>query len=168
MVEISKSSKLYKFYDLLTYIPIINWFISYKYDDYHRKEINAFRDICSFIRQTMLALCIGVPIILMLIFLIIRWFIYFPISDGIFNNNEYAMVFIQAYAGLVIGYIILVIKERLDFGRYEVAMLIRKIRPKNNRIDSSTVKSEPGLIRQFSSVIKEKHDNMCKILKVKD
>ncbi len=149
MIVVSKNSRLYKTYSILSRTMIFSLFSPRKdYSDH----VPAFRDLCTFLRTTLLYLFLAIPL----------WILFLgSIGILIYQTVITVITFQIQPAPLVIGFI------AFAFGI--LSALVGAIALSCWAIDAvtdSTNKSE--FINLVKESVKNKHENICKIIKVVD
>jgi len=149
MIVVSKNSRLYKTYSILSRTMIFSLFSPSKdYSDH----VPAFRDLCTFLRTTLLYLFLAIPL----------WILFLgSIGNLIYQTIITAITFQVQPAPLVVGFIafafgiLAALMGAVALGCWTV-----------DAVTNSTNKSE--FISLVKEAVKSKHENICKIIKVVD
>lgn len=154
LFTVSKSSKLYKFYQ---FIYEHNPLCAMVTPQHYKRETQIFTDICTFLRTNLFYLIFSLPATLFTLFLLISGFAlieYIAISpiiyyfDPNFNDNilMHAQTALLIYGGMLGTYILYKLKYYF-----------------NNK--SITQDKQPNI---YIQAIKDKHNKICRQIELKD
>lgn len=147
------TSKVYKFFSLLYPIPILNMFLS------NVDQVDGiFRDICTFIRITLLTFFISLPILIFIIIGLFNFLIYQPIMSLLDSNYIFGSIVINSYISVFILYLFFLMLEYLDIRKNN----IKKEYHEDNNIE------ETKKITSFFKLISSKHRDLCQRIEIKD
>lgn len=143
MIEISKKSKLYRFYNKLAQLPVFKPLTPTYYG-----ETQAFTDVCTFLRVTLFYIFIAFPVFLA--FYLSPIFIIYGIYESIINSNVHPTIFLPLIFLVIIScgtvFILFIMS---------VAWLLGK-------------GSKASFVNLIAEGVRAKHNKLCKIIKLKD
>lgn len=149
MIVVSKNSRLYKTYSILSRTMIFSLFSPSK--DYS-SHVPAFRDLCTFLRTTLLYLFLAIPL----------WILFLASIGNLIYQIVITVITFQVQpAPLVVGFIAFAFGILgLMIGTIALGCVLL------DAITKSTNRSEfIGLVKE---AVKSKHENICKVIKVVD
>lgn len=161
---VKRSSKLYKFYNFLGHMPGYSIFTpkapERRSEDDYKSQTAIFRDICTFLRVNLFYLLIT-PIVLSFLSLVATIFVAAPIVT--FVNIFYTFNSVVFQTLLIPGTMILVCYLIFPliwiFSKWGVEV---KQKLTFNREDSN---AQPNI---FIQAIKDKHNQICRSIKLED
>ena len=167
MIVITKNSKLYKLYSALGNLAFFSFITPKK--QYNDNEITTFRDLCTFLRTTILYLLISIPSIVL--FIGMTLYTLYAIVCSIFTMSLLPAavaplgIFLLAIVSLV-AFTIIVLggKAVSKIGEFTTETLES---PSASKVKIKAAKSF-SFIKLIFEALKAKHDKICKVIDVKD
>lgn len=159
-IEISKSSRIFKFMKFMNHTPLGGLIVHY---DRYDETIDSFNDICTFVRHFLYVIFLAIPaqifLIIAGIYLLGSAFIIAPITAlyHIVMNQSGDMPpgagILYFYIAIITSYLILcVIQHAL----------------KNKKISVNIKLKQDGFIANTVELISAKHSSFCNRIKMKD
>lgn len=162
-IVIKSDSKLFKLVSFLSKMPFFSLYIdAYSYIDEHDNyavSYSTFRDICTFARHTLYSLCIAIFYVVFFIWLL-KILVIYPLASLLFGIETFqAAVTLTVYSILFSFYIFTLVLQG-TYNKVKTSLSNMNTKP--------AVYKEPGLIRQVTKLLSQKHNDFCKRVKVEN
>lgn len=164
MIEIQRNSSLFRFIAFLQKFPIFNIFIQREYQYFNNEtnktiyDYNTFNDICTFCRH--------------MIYIILTTLLYLLVGAIMFDHIIIQSILFLFYGGSIIGAMTVSFVGIMS-ALYLLVLITQHI---HDRLEDKSVlnpdyeepSKEAGFFHKTFELISQKHNNLCKRLKVKD
>lgn len=151
-ISISKSSRLYKLFLILSTIPFYSSFIKNNY-----YGLSSFNDVCTFCRHLVMALIVTIIYLLVSLMFINIAIVQPLIIFFTDSSSPSGLVSLYFYSFIVTLYFILLISNKITDNL-----------PKFVNFDTPFIQNKTSAIKDVFKIVTNKHDNFCNRLKIED